>query len=88
MSTWTLDEPPTHLTWTNMDIWLTTYPPLLVHVVIGCPLILTEKTLKIRNSVSVSLHHWQRWWLPPLSMVYAQVPFFFFFCHEPIKASW
>ena len=25
MSTWTLDEPPTHLTWTSVDIWLTTY---------------------------------------------------------------
>ena len=21
MSTWTLDEPPTHITWTNVDIW-------------------------------------------------------------------
>ena len=38
MSTWTLDEPPTHLTWTNVDNWVTTYPPLLVHVVIECPL--------------------------------------------------
>ena len=38
MSTWTLDKPPTHLTWTNMDILLTTYPPLIVHVVIEFPL--------------------------------------------------
>ena len=37
MSTWILDQPPTHLKWTNLDIWLTTYPPLLVHVVIECP---------------------------------------------------
>ena len=34
LSTWTLDWPPTHLTWTNVDIWLTTYPTHLVHVVI------------------------------------------------------
>ena len=38
MSKWTLDKPPTHLTWTDVDIWLTTYPSLLVHVVIECPL--------------------------------------------------
>ena len=32
------DRPPTHLKWTNMDIWLTTYPPPLVQVVFECPL--------------------------------------------------
>ena len=42
MSTWTLNKPPTHLTWTNVDIWLTTYPPLLVHVVIECPLVMKD----------------------------------------------
>ena len=45
MSTWTLDEPPTHLTWTSVDIWLTTYPPLLVHVVIECPLTIMGRAM-------------------------------------------
>ena len=33
LSTWTFMRPPTYPTWTNVDIWLTTHPPLLVHVV-------------------------------------------------------
>ena len=38
MSTWTFNEPPTHLTWTTVEILLTTYTPLLIHVVFECPL--------------------------------------------------
>ena len=33
LSTWTFELPPTYLTWTIVDIWLTTHPPNLVHVV-------------------------------------------------------
>ena len=39
MSTWTLHWPPTHLKWTNVDIWLTTHPPPFVHVVFEWPLV-------------------------------------------------
>ena len=38
-STWTIDWLPTYITWTNVDIWLTTYLPHLVHVVCERPLI-------------------------------------------------
>ena len=38
-STWTFDWLPTYLTWTVVDIWLTTYLPHLVHVVCERPLI-------------------------------------------------
>ena len=54
MSTWTQDQPPTHLTWTNMDIWLTTYPPLLVHVVIECPLTL-QYQINVGYEINVAL---------------------------------
>ena len=37
LSTWT-DYLPTYLTWTIVDIWLTTYLPHLVHVVCEWPL--------------------------------------------------
>ena len=37
LSTWTLHWPPTPLKWTNVDIWLTTYPPPFVHVVFEWP---------------------------------------------------
>ena len=37
-STWTFDCLPNYLTWTNVDIWLTTYLPYLVHVVCERPL--------------------------------------------------
>ena len=37
-STWTFDWLPTYLTWTIVDIWLTTYLPHLVHVVCERPL--------------------------------------------------
>ena len=37
-STWTFDWLPTCITWTNVDIWLTTYLPHLVHVVCERPL--------------------------------------------------
>ena len=36
-STWTFHRPPRYLWWKFMDIWLTTHPPLLVHVVIERP---------------------------------------------------
>ena len=53
MSTWTLDEPPTHLTWTSVDIWLTTYPPFLVHVVIECPRI----KMQVWNMISAKINY-------------------------------
>ena len=33
LSTWTFKLPPTYLTWTIVDIWPTTHPLNLVHVV-------------------------------------------------------
>ena len=33
LSTWTFELPPTYLTWTIVDIWPTTHPLNLVHVV-------------------------------------------------------
>ena len=33
LSTWTFELPLTYLTWTIVDIWSTTHPPNLVHVV-------------------------------------------------------
>ena len=41
-STWTFDWLPTYLTWTIVDIWLTTYLPHLVHVVCERPHILSS----------------------------------------------
>ena len=38
LSTWTFELPPTYLTWTIVDIWSTTHPPNLVHVVCEWPL--------------------------------------------------
>ena len=38
MSTWTFNWLPTYLTWTIVDIWLTTYLPHLVHIVCEQPL--------------------------------------------------
>ena len=38
LSTWTFELPPTYLTWTIVDIWPTTHPPNLVHVVFEWPL--------------------------------------------------
>ena len=38
MSTWTLKWPTTYPSWTNVDIWLTTYPPPFVHMVFEWPL--------------------------------------------------
>ena len=38
LSTWTFKRPPTYLAWTIVDIWLTTHPPHLVHVVCEWPL--------------------------------------------------
>ena len=37
LSTWTFHRPPRYPWWTYMDIWLTTHPPPLVHVVIEWP---------------------------------------------------
>ena len=46
LSMWTLKRPPTYLAWTIVDIWLTTHPPYLVHVVCEWPLsALCNKTL-------------------------------------------
>ena len=36
-STWTFKGPPPP-EWTSVDFWLTPPPPLLVHVVVECPL--------------------------------------------------
>ena len=38
LSTWTFELPPTYLTWTIVDIWPTTHPLNLVHVVCEWPL--------------------------------------------------
>ena len=48
-STWTFDWLPTYLTWTIVDIWLTTYLPHHVHVVCEQP---STKSIILRISFS------------------------------------
>ena len=43
-STWTLKGPPSP-GWTGVDFWLTPPPPLVVHVVVECPLNKKEKSM-------------------------------------------
>ena len=45
LSTWTFKRPPTYLAWTIVDIWLTTHPPHLVHVVCEWPQSLSKSPL-------------------------------------------
>ena len=44
-STWTFKGPPLPPEWTSVDFWLTPPPPLLVHVVVECPLITWAKSI-------------------------------------------
>ena len=57
---WTLNVKPTRLKWTNLDIWLTTYPPHLVHMVFEWPPKRTPMVLYLlvpnpRENYSVSM---------------------------------
>ena len=58
--------------------------PFLSTWLLNAPLSWLKKTLK---SETLFQSLWQRWWLPPLSMVYAQVPFFFFFLPRAHKSE-
>ena len=51
LSTWTFELPPTYLTWTIVDIWPTTHPPNLVHVVCEWPQ--NQMKLKVPPKVEI-----------------------------------
>ena len=60
LSTWTFELPPTYLTWTIVDIWPTTHPPNLVHVVFEWPHVLIslhrQKSFSNKNFLSTDAY--------------------------------